>query len=46
MMGDKETMTDIRRALRMWEVLNKWDTEKKDNKPNKADVTIPKKSGA
>ena len=34
----QETMTDIRRALRMWDVLSKWDAEK-DNKPNKADVT-------
>lgn len=41
----QETMTDIRRALKMWDVLNQWDTEKKDNRPNKADVTLPSEQG-
>ena len=45
----QETMTDIRRAVRMWETLSQWEADRKDretlerwikdNKPNKADVT-------
>lgn len=45
----QETAQDIIRAMRMWEVLSRWDSDQRtieaaekyarENRPNKADVT-------
>lgn len=31
----QETMTSIRRALKMYEILSQWDADNRDNKVNK-----------